>query len=157
VSLKSLKKQEGFTLLELLIVIVIIAILALLIIPNITSAPKKARDTKRKTDITTIRKGLEEYFVNNNVYPSSSGVITTGGSVLAELSTGAAPIMKTLPQDPKSGWPGYTYTPGNSNSTYTLSSCLENDQDNGASTDVKDAAGAPTGCTTRSFILVNGN
>ena len=57
---ETFKKQEGFTLLELLIVIVIIAILALLIIPNITSAPKKARDTKRKTDLTTIRKGLEE-------------------------------------------------------------------------------------------------
>jgi len=157
VSLKSLKKQEGFTLLELLIVIVIIAILALLIIPNITSAPKKARDTKRKTDLTTIRKGLEEYFVNNNVYPASSGVITTGGTVLAELSTGSAPIMKTLPQDPKAGWPGYTYTPANSNSTYTLSACLENDQDNGASTDVATATGAPSSCTTRSFILVNGN
>src|SRR6478752_2117955 len=80
------RKQGGFTLLELLIVIVIIGILALLIIPNITSAPKKARDTKRKTDITTVRKGLEEYFVNNNVYPNA----------LSDLTTGTAPIVKTL-------------------------------------------------------------
>jgi prepilin-type N-terminal cleavage/methylation domain-containing protein len=83
-SSKLLKKQGGFTLLELLIVIVIIGILALLIIPNITSAPKKARDTKRKTDITTVRKGLEEYFVNNNVYPAA----------LSDLTTGSAPIIQ---------------------------------------------------------------
>jgi general secretion pathway protein G len=139
---KLLKKQEGFTLLELLIVIVIIAILALLIIPNITSAPKKARDTKRKTDITTLRKGLEEYFVNNNVYPNA----------LTDLTTGSAPIVKTLPTDPKAGWPAYTYAPANSNSTYTISACLENDQDNGAS-----VIAPVSPCTTKTFQLVNGN
>ena len=151
-SIKSLKKQSGFTLLELLIVIVIIGILALLIIPNITSAPKKARDTKRKTDITTLRKGLEEYFVNNNVYPSSSGTVGTGG-VLAELTVGTAPIVKTLPTDPKNASPYvYVYTPANSNSTYTLNACLENDQDNGSNVI---AAVAP--CTTKTFQVVNGN
>lgn len=142
-SLKTLKKQEGFTLLELLIVIVIIAILALLIIPNITSAPKKARDTKRKTDLTAIRKGLEEYFVNNNVYPAA----------LSALTTGTAPIMKTVPTDPKNASPYlYTYTPANSNSTYTLDACLENDQDNGAS-----VIAPVSPCTTKTFELVNGN
>ena len=139
----SLKKQGGFTLLELLIVIVIIGILALLIIPNITSAPKKARDTKRKTDITTLRKGLEEYFVNNNVYPNA----------LTDLTTGSAPIVKTLPVDPKNtGAFVYAYTPAGSNSTYTLTACLENDGDNG------DSVVAPVSpCTTKTFQVVNGN
>ena len=142
-SIPSLKKEGGFTLLELLIVIVIIGILALLIIPNITSAPKKARDTKRKTDITTLRKGLEEYFVNNNAYPAQ----------LSDLTTGSAPIVKTMPTDPKNASPYvYTYTPANSNTTYTLTACLENDQDNG------DHVIAPVSpCTTKTFQLVNGN
>jgi general secretion pathway protein G len=141
--LNKLKKQGGFTLLELLIVIVIIGILALLIIPNITSAPKKARDTKRKTDITTLRKGLEEYFVNNNVYPSA----------LSDLTTGSAPIVKVLPTDPKNSDPYvYTYATANTNTTYTLNACLENDQD--ASANVI----APVGsCTTKTFQVVNGN
>ena len=144
-SIKSLKKQGGFTLLELLIVIVIIGILALLIIPNITSAPKKARDTKRKTDITTVRKGLEEYFVDNNVYPT----------LLTDLQTGSAPIMKTIPTDPKNtGVYVYTYTPTNTNSTYTLKSCLENDGDNGANTAVDSTCGSST---AKSFTVVNGN
>jgi type II secretion system protein G len=142
-SSKLLKKQGGFTLLELLIVIVIIGILALLIIPNITSAPKKARDTKRKTDITTVRKGLEEYFVNNNVYPAA----------LSDLTTGSAPIIGTLPADPKNtGAFVYTYSPANTNTTYTLTACLENDQDKGANT-----IAAVSPCTTRTFQVVNGN
>jgi type II secretion system protein G len=142
-SIAVLRKQGGFTLLELLIVIVIIGILALLIIPNITSAPKKARDTKRKTDVTTLRKGLEEYFVNNNSYPNA----------LTDLTTGSAPIVKTLPTDPKNtGAYVYAYTPANTNTTYTLTACLENDQDSG------DSVIAPLSpCTTKTFQVVNGN
>jgi len=151
VSIKLLKKQGGFTLLELLIVIVIIGILALLIIPNITSAPKKARDTKRKTDITTVRKGLEEYFVNNNVYPDSTG---TG---LTALTVGSAPIIKTLPTDPKNVAPyTYVYVSANTNSTYTLTACLENDQDTRSNTLAGPNAGGISGCS-RAFQVVNGN
>jgi type II secretion system protein G len=143
VTIQKSNRQAGFTLLELLIVIVIIGILALLIIPNITSAPKKARDTKRKTDLTTLRKGLEEYFVNNNVYPAA----------LSDLTTGTAPIVKTMPTDPKnSGAFVYSYTPANSNSTYTLNACLENDQDAGAN-----VVAPVSPCTTKTFQLVNGN
>ena len=138
-----IKKESGFTLLELLIVIVIIGILALLIIPNITSAPKKARDTQRKTDIRAIQKGLEEYFVSNNVYPAA----------LTDLTTGTAPILKTVPTDPKNASPFvYTYTPANSNTTYVVTGCLENGADNGTGT-----SAASGSCTTRVFSLVNNN
>jgi type II secretion system protein G len=68
---KYIKRESGFTLLELLIVIVVIGILALLIIPNLTSAPKKARDTQRKTDLRAVQKGLEEYFVSYSAYPAA--------------------------------------------------------------------------------------
>jgi type II secretion system protein G len=154
---KLMRKESGFTLLELLIVIVIIGILALLIIPNITSAPKKARDTQRKTDLRAIQKGLEEYFVSNNVYPTvaSAGVADT---VLTALTAGATPIMKTVPVDPKtpSAAPfqyGYVSAAG---ATYTLTGCLENSGDNGASTQAGASAVLGT-CTGRSFVLVNNN
>jgi len=140
---KLLRKEGGFTLLELLIVIVIIGILALLIIPNITSAPKKARDTQRKTDLRAIQKGLEEYFVSNNVYPNQ----------LSDLTTGTTPIMKAIPTDPKNASPNtYDYTPANTNTTYTLNSCLENAGDNGT-----DVIAPVSPCTTKTFQLVNNN
>ena len=138
------KKEGGFTLLELLIVIVIIGILALLIIPNITSAPKKARDTTRKTDMRAIQKGMEEYFVSNNVYPATTG----------DLALGVTPIMKNVPADPKNtGVYKYTYTPSAAFDAFTLHACLENAGDNGqyVTTDA--------GCTgaTKAFTLLNNN
>ncbi len=142
-----IKKEGGFTLLELLIVIVIIGILALLIIPNITSAPKKARDVQRKTDMRAIQKALEEYFVSNNAYPAAT----------SDLTAGTPPIMGTVPSDPKnSGVFVYTYTPtpsGGPYTAYTLHSCLENGGDTGQNTN------NDTNCTgtNRNFQLINNN
>lgn len=140
-----IKKEGGFTLLELLIVIVIIGILALLIIPNITSAPKKARDTQRKTDLRTIQKGLEEYFVSNNVYPSA----------LTALEAGTPPIIKTVPKDPKDPTAPFTYSynPDATGATYTLKGCLENGSDSGQN------VSADASCTGsgKKFELVNNN
>ncbi len=144
---KKLKKQGGFTLLELLIVIVIIGILALLIIPNITSAPKKARDTQRKTDLTGMRKSLEEYFVSNNSYPVDTSALTAGTS----------PLMKTLPADPKTPAAGfsYVYTPtGTPPASYTLTACLENGSDNGTNTG---APVSPCPATSRTYTLTSAN
>ena len=142
---RKLSFDRGFTLLELLIVIVIIGILALLIIPNITSAPKKARDTQRKTDLKAVQKGLEEYFVSNNVYPND----------LPTLTTSNPPILKTVPTDPKNTAEYvYTYTPAASNSTYTLHACMENGADTTSGTVASDAACTST---SRGFQLVNSN
>ncbi len=141
---KIIKREGGFTLLELLIVIVIIGILALLIIPNITSAPKKARDTQRKTDMGAMQKGLEEYFTSNNAYPATA----------AALSAGVTPIMKNVPTDPKNnGVYVYTYTPSAAFDSYTLHGCLENGGDNGKNV-TTDAA-----CTgvTKGYTLLNNN
>jgi len=141
---KYLKKESGFTLLELLIVIVVIGILALLIIPNLTSAPKKARDTQRKTDLRAVQKGLEEYFVSYSTYPSA----------LSALTVGNPPIMKAVPTDPlNTGVYVYTYTAGTGNSSYTLKGCLENGSDTGQYTNNDSAC---TG-STRNFQLVNNN
>jgi general secretion pathway protein G len=154
VSIKTIKEQKGFTLLELLIVIVIIGILALLIIPNITSAPKKARDTQRKTDLTAIRKGLEEYFVNNNAYPA--GTDYAGMNDLTAASTG--PIMKTVPVDPKNtGSLVYHYTPtGTPATSYTLTACLENPGDNGANV-TTDATNCASPAGGKIFTLNSAN
>jgi general secretion pathway protein G len=147
-----IKKEGGFTLLELLIVIVIIGILALLIIPNITSAPKKARDTQRKTDMRAVQKALEEYFVSANAYPTAATATPLATSLTA-LSAGTTPPLKTIPQDPKNtGVYVYNYT-STDGQTYTLHACLENGSDTGASTN------NDTNCTgsNRNFVLIQNN
>ncbi|MEO8863266.1 MAG: prepilin-type N-terminal cleavage/methylation domain-containing protein, partial [Candidatus Saccharimonadales bacterium] len=44
-------KQQGFTIVELLIVIVVIGILAALVITTFTGIQQKGRDTERTTDL----------------------------------------------------------------------------------------------------------
>lgn len=66
----SLKKQKGFTLVELLIVIIIIGILATLVIVTFTGVQAKARDSKRQTDVGALDSHLEAFFAENGYYPT---------------------------------------------------------------------------------------
>ncbi len=71
-SLKSLKKQKGFTIVELLIVIVVIGILATLVIVTFAGIQQRARDTQRKTDINALQSHVEAYYAQTGTYPSLS-------------------------------------------------------------------------------------
>jgi prepilin-type N-terminal cleavage/methylation domain-containing protein len=78
--LKTIKKiQSGFTIIELLIVIAVIAILALLTINNYVGVQAKGRDANRLTDINNIKDKLEEYYNENNGYPSTITASTFTG------------------------------------------------------------------------------
>lgn len=67
-SLKS--KQQGFTIVELLIVIVVIGILAALVITTFTGIQQKARNTERETDIKALQGQIEAYYAQNGKYPT---------------------------------------------------------------------------------------
>src|SRR3990167_7120228 len=64
------KRQQGFTIVELLIVIVVIGILAALVITTFTGIQQKARNTERQTDIKAIHGQVEAYYAQNVVYPT---------------------------------------------------------------------------------------
>ena len=69
---KFIKKHiQGFTLIELIIVISIIGMLASLVIINYNSSRAKARDSKRKEDLSTYQSAVEAYFDDYNVYPNA--------------------------------------------------------------------------------------
>ncbi|HSX30101.1 MAG TPA: type II secretion system protein [Candidatus Saccharimonadales bacterium] len=64
------KKQQGFTIVELLIVIVVIGILATLVIVTFTGIQQKARNTKRQTDINAVSSHVEAFYASNGYYPT---------------------------------------------------------------------------------------
>lgn len=66
-----MRNKKGFTLIELLIVIAIIALLATLAIISLTTAQRKARDTKRLADVKSIQSSVELYFSDNADYPGA--------------------------------------------------------------------------------------
>ena len=72
ISLK--RKQEGFTIVELLIVIVVIGILAALVITTFSGIQKKGRDTERRTDIGAVHSQLEAYHATNGRYPTNANL-----------------------------------------------------------------------------------
>ncbi|MGC1177444.1 MAG: prepilin-type N-terminal cleavage/methylation domain-containing protein [Candidatus Saccharimonadales bacterium] len=68
ISLK--KRNQGFTIVELLIVIVVIGILALLVITTYSGIQSKARNSKRQADVQSMQTQLEAFFSQNGYYPS---------------------------------------------------------------------------------------
>jgi len=60
--------QKAFTLIELLIVVAIIAILAAIAVPNFLEAQVRAKVSRAKADMRSVKTGLESYFVDNNRY-----------------------------------------------------------------------------------------
>lgn len=83
-----LKKQAGFTIVELLIVIVVIAILAAISVVAYTGIQERARDAQRLQDMATIKKALLMYNATHGGVPT---VYTFGGNTTAgwHLSSGA--------------------------------------------------------------------
>ncbi|HSX48545.1 MAG TPA: prepilin-type N-terminal cleavage/methylation domain-containing protein [Candidatus Nanoarchaeia archaeon] len=121
---KLLKKESGFTLIELIIVMVIIGILVLLLLPNLSSGPKRARDSQRKSDLRTVQSALEHYHADKNAYPSGD---------YSGLSAVLTPdYAKTMPTAPNPGVYTYTPAPGGCTtdcSSYTLTADLEYNKD----------------------------
>ena len=66
-----LRKQKGFTLIELITVVVIIVILASALAPKFFGRTEEARMAAAKSDIATIELGLDAYEADNGFYPTT--------------------------------------------------------------------------------------
>lgn len=114
----SLKKGnlKGFTLIELIVTITIIAILSVIAVVNFSEANRKARDTKRMSDLEKIRIALELVRQVGTTYPPAS-VSATGLDNL--VSSG---YLQSVPNGPKGD--NYYYQ-RISNFSFTLDASLE--------------------------------
>ena len=100
ISLKE-RKQQGFTIVELLIVIVVIGILAGLVITTYNGIQQKARNTERTTDLKTFQSQLEAYYANNGRYPATTDLGTTSTSNVTFIAANMKGMDKETLRDPK--------------------------------------------------------
>ena len=80
------KKEEGFTLIELMIVIAIIGILAAIAIPQFSAYRQRAYISALKTDAHTIANAQEAYYADNDTYSAATGTVLIDTYGAANLS-----------------------------------------------------------------------
>lgn len=64
-------RQQGFTLIEIMVVVIILGILVALVAPNVIGKIDDAQITKAKTEIRTLENALKFYRIDNFSYPST--------------------------------------------------------------------------------------
>jgi prepilin-type N-terminal cleavage/methylation domain-containing protein len=124
-------KKNAFTLLEILVVISIIGILVALGTAAFSTAQKKGRDARRKSDIKAMQNGFEQYYSKEGNYPAN----TADAGDVAIFPAG-------LPEDPKDSAPS-VYTINLSTDSYCVCALLENSTGNASGL----PAGGVTSCT----------
>jgi prepilin-type N-terminal cleavage/methylation domain-containing protein len=97
--LKTMKKDRGFTIVELLIVIVVIAILAAIVIVAYNGVQKRANASTAKSNAESVQKVVEAYTADtsagNGSYPTLAQLNAWSGGV-ARVPTGVTVISTTL-------------------------------------------------------------
>lgn len=97
-------RQQGFTLIEIMVVIVIIGIIGALVVPNIAGRQDQAQVTAARSDLRSLGNALEMYKLDNNHYPSTE----QGLDALVERPSGfpepqnwqQGGYVRSLPEDP---------------------------------------------------------
>jgi len=91
--MKKLRKNQGFTLIELVVVMAIIAVLAVLIIGAITVARRSATESANRANARTLQACLEGYFAKNKNY--CGGTTGSNDSSHACLASGSVQSIAT--------------------------------------------------------------
>jgi len=117
-----MRKQAGFTLIEVMVVVVILGILGALIVPNILGRAGEARVTAAKSDIKAISNALNLYRLDNFNYPSTDqgleALVSKPGGFPEAKNWNPEGYLQKTPQDP---WGNeYLYVSPGTNGPYDL-------------------------------------
>ncbi|NNF00910.1 MAG: type II secretion system protein [Pyrinomonadaceae bacterium] len=99
--MKTRKKQEGFSLVELLVVVIIIAIVAAIAIPSLLASRRAANEASAIASLRTIHSAQSTYFgINGNTsFGTVANLVSAGliDSAIGSLSKSGYTFTLTLP------------------------------------------------------------
>jgi prepilin-type N-terminal cleavage/methylation domain-containing protein len=130
-------KQSGFTLIEMIVVVAIIATIMSIVVALVGDARAKARDTKRRTDLSQIQVALELYRNEHGTFQvSGAGYLgggqgwlsyengSTYGTAVTRVLHNEGYLPQPIIEDPLQS-PGYMIYVCNGGQSYALSATLE--------------------------------
>ena len=85
---KTSRRQNGFTLVELMVVMLIISVLAAIAVPAFIASIKSAREAVLKEDLFTMRRAIDSYTMDKDKGPESLDDLVQAG------------YLKEIPVDP---------------------------------------------------------
>ncbi len=94
-----MKKQSGFTLVEILIVVVIIGILAAIVVPQFSDASVQAKTSSLVSDLQTMRSQIQLYKIQH-----SGALPGAGAATFTQAMTGTTTVLGAV----STGTPGTT-------------------------------------------------
>ncbi len=140
-----LRKQAGFTLVELLIVVAIIGIIAAIAVPNLIKAVDRAKQKSTMADIRALANAVEQYAIDINYYPLATSMTPVDGQAMV-----IEPHFIQKAPD-KDAWNGALYYGSNaSGSDYTVTSY-------GKDKKVSSSSAGPTSNFDCDIIFQNGS
>jgi prepilin-type N-terminal cleavage/methylation domain-containing protein len=101
-NIKTLRKDRGFTIVELLIVIVVIAILAAITIVAYNGIQNRSKTTASASAGNTVIKKAEAYNSINNSYPTAVGNLNSTATAEANLAGSGITLAADITAAPAS-------------------------------------------------------
>lgn len=121
-----MKKNKGFTLIEILIVVAIIGLLASVVLVGLGSFRARGRDARRIADLRETQNALELYYTKYQRYPALAGGDSWEGLKNSLISGGIG--VTSVSNDPLYPDRSYRYGVASDGQNYVLAADLE---DNG--------------------------
>jgi len=98
------QRQQGFTLLEVMVVIVILGIIASMVVPNLMGSQEQAARQKVVVDIRVLEEALDMYRLRNGFYPTTEqgleALVTASSSQPVPRVFPEGGFIRRLPKDP---------------------------------------------------------